>query len=164
MSLFEERQFSRQLWLLLLTGVIALASWAIVVQQIVRGEPVGENPMSDWGVVVLALLFGIGLPALILWMHVEIIVRTDGIAISVAPFTRRFIEPEEIAHFASRTVRPLRDYGGWGVRGFGGNRAYLMNGNTGVQLDLVNGDKVFLGSNRPEELENAIAIMKSQRL
>lgn len=164
MPLFEERQFSRQPWLLLLVGLIALATAAIFVQQIVRGRPVGENPMSDWGVVVLVILFGIGLPALILWMHVETTVRTDGISVSVVPFTRRFIRPEEISHFADRTVRPLRDYGGWGIRGFGGNRAYLMRGDTGVQLDLVSGDKVFLGSSRPAELESAIATMMSQRL
>lgn len=164
MPLFEESQFSRQPWLLLLVGLIALANGAIFVQQIVRGKPVGENPMSDWGVIVLVLLFGVGLPALILLMHVDTTVRTDGIAVSVVPFTRRFIQPEEIAHFTSRTVRPLRDYGGWGIRGFGGNRAYLMSGNTGVQLDLANGDKVFLGSSRPAELESAIATMMSQPL
>jgi hypothetical protein len=53
----------------------------------------------------------------------------------------------------------LREYGGWGVRGFGSNRAYNMRGDQGVQLDLVDGSRVLIGTQRPGELETAIAAM-----
>jgi len=159
---FQERQYSRQLWILLLVGVVALATWATFVQQILRGKPVGENPMNDWGVWALTLLLGVGLPALILWMHVETTVGPDQLIVAVVPFTRRVIQPGEIARFGARESKPIREFGGWGIRGLGGNRAYLMSGNTGVQLDLKNGAKVYIGSSRPGELESAIAAMMEQ--
>lgn len=161
--LYRERQHSRQWWLLALIGFIALLNCAIFVQQIIRNKPVGNNPMSDWGVVVLTVLLGLGLPALILWLHMETVVYADRLVVSVIPFSRRVIEPADIAHVAVRTVRPIREFGGWGVRGWGGNRAYLMEGNSGVSLNLINGSTLFLGSRRSDELAEAIATMMGSR-
>jgi hypothetical protein len=46
----------------------------------------------------------------------------------------------------------------WGsLRGFGSNRAYNVKGDQGVQLVLTNGDRVLIGTQRPQELESAIA-------
>ncbi|MBX3069247.1 MAG: PH domain-containing protein [Thermomicrobiales bacterium] len=159
---FQERQYTRQPWILLLVGLIALLNWATFVQQILRGKPVGENPMSDWGVWVLALLLGLGLPALILWMHVETTVEPDRLIVAVVPFTRRVIQPADIARFRVRESKPIREFGGWGIRGLGGSRAYLMSGNTGVQIDLNDGRTLYIGSSRPGELESAIAAMMEQ--
>ena len=158
---FTEKQYSRQPLFLVVIGAITLGAWAVFVQQIVRGKPVGENPMSDWGVVVVAILFGLGLPALLLMMHVRTTVGEDRVVIEVRPFTRREILADDIVRFGQRPVNPVREYGGWGIRGYRkSNRAYLMSGNTGVQLELANGDRVLIGSNRPDELETAIAVMK----
>ena len=44
------------------------------------------------------------------------------------------------------------EYGGWGNRGFSSNKAYTVGGNRGVQLRLVDGSKVLIGSNEPELL------------
>lgn len=156
--LFTEKQYSRQPIFLAIVAIVALGMWLTFVQQILRGKPVGSNPMSDWGVIVMLILLGIGLPALFLSLHVRTTVLADRVIIEVVPFTRREILGTDIVGFAVRRVKPIRDYGGWGIRGLtSGNRAYLMTGNTGVQLELANGDRVLIGSNRPAELEAAIA-------
>jgi hypothetical protein len=59
---FHERQRLRHFWLVALVAAMALLAWATLVQQIVRGKPVGTNPMSDWGVIVVWFLMGVGLP------------------------------------------------------------------------------------------------------
>ncbi len=163
MPIFTERQYFRQPFILLIVAVLVLATWAMFVQQIVRGKPVGTNPVSDWGMVLLTLLIGVGLPALLLLMHVRTTVASDRLAIEVWPFSHREIPAETIATFGKRTVNPIRNYGGWGIRGWGSDRAYLMHGDTGVQLVLTNGDRVLVGSSLPDELATAIATMKSDR-
>ncbi|MHC4338483.1 MAG: hypothetical protein ACYSTG_11155 [Planctomycetota bacterium] len=65
----------------------------------------------------------------------------------------------------ARTYKPIREYGGWGIRysfrkGIG--RAYNMSGNKGVQLVFKNGKKLLIGSQKPDELAQAInSIMKN---
>ncbi len=163
MEYFTERQHLRQPWLWLLIGGMMAVMWAIFIQQIIRGKTVGTNPMSDWGVVISWLLFGLGLPALLWYMHIETTVTADHVVIRVVPFTRRVIRPGEIVRFSTRQVRPIREYGGWGVRGWSDNRAYLMSGNTGVQLELANGDQVLIGTDRSAELETALTQLSANR-
>jgi len=164
MPQFTEKQYIRQPFLIGIIALIVIGVWATFVQQIFRGQPVGSNPMNDWGVVLLALVLGIGLPALFIFMHVRTTVLPGSLVVEVVPFSRRKIAPAEIVRFGVRTVRPIRDYGGWGIRGWGGKRAYLMSGDTGVELDLVNGDTILIGSSRPQELAAAIAAMKNSQL
>ena len=52
---------------------------------------------------------------------------------------------------------PIREYGGWGIRGFRSKRAYNVTGDRGVELTLVDGRKVGIGSRRAGELADAIA-------
>ena len=55
------------------------------------------------------------------------------------------------------TYDPVKDYGGYGIRLSPRGRAYIASGNRGVRLTLMKGMKVPLGSQRPQELAQAIA-------
>jgi hypothetical protein len=156
MPLFHETQRYRQPFIQLIVGVMAVVGWGMFVQQIVRGKPFGDDPAPDWAVVLLTATLGVGLPALLLWMRMETDVYPDRVEIRVAPFTHRTITAGQIAGAAARTYRPLREYGGWGIRGFRSNRAYNVSGNQGVQLVLTNGNRVLIGSQQSEALEAAI--------
>jgi hypothetical protein len=50
----------------------------------------------------------------------------------------------------------MREYGGWGVKYGWAGKAYNISGNRGVQLKLSNGKGLLIGSQRPEELAQAI--------
>lgn len=53
--------------------------------------------------------------------------------------------------------RPVRDYGGWGMRGFRGRRALSARGNRGVLVTRRDGTTLLVGSLRPRELLAALA-------
>jgi hypothetical protein len=70
----------------------------------------------------------------------------------------------EIVSWDARTYRPILEYGGWGIRysPFGKGWAYNISGNQGVQLELMNGKRILIGSQRAEELARTIAEAKRQ--
>ena len=159
MPLFFERQYQRQPWLIAIILGVGALGWGSLIQQVVRDKPVGDNPMSDWGVVVLWLLTGVGLPVFFFWMHMDTSVEPGRILIRMRPISSREILADQIVRFSARTYRPVREFGGWGLRGFGSNRAYNISGDQGVQLQLVDGNRVLIGSQRSRKLEAAIAEM-----
>ena len=88
-------------------------------------------------------------------------VRRDGVYLRLNPLQSAFrqigfdeISDSEIATYSART------YGGWhwGMRKtVGGNAVYRVRGNHGVELRLTDGRKIFIGSQRPDDLHAAIA-------
>ncbi len=153
--LFEERQ-SPAAWMRALVLSIPLAPLYGVVRQIVQGQPFGTKPMSNTGLALLAA--GSTAMSIALWnLKLVTEVRPGEVRIRFWPFARRRIPANEIVFYEARTYSPIREYGGWGVRyGFGRGMAYSMSGNRGVQLELTDGKRVLIGSQRPEELAAAL--------
>jgi len=58
--------------------------------------------------------------------------------------------------FEMRTYRSFREYGGHGIRYSNNGKAYNVSGDRGVQIELLNGNRVLIGSQRAEELVQAI--------
>lgn len=73
------------------------------------------------------------------------------------PSYRRFVAIGQIQKIEVVTYRPIREHGGWGIRfGSDGERALTAKGNRGVRLDLADGTRLLIGSQRPEALALAI--------
>lgn len=164
---FREVQRFRQVWIWLVTlplcvGIIGFFCWAMV-EQLVRGRPVGGQPMPDLMLMIVGPLF-ILLMAGMIWLmwaaRLVSEVRDDGIYIQFYPFHRDFhgFLWEEVDSFEARTYRPIIEYGGWGIRFGSGGKAYNVSGNRGLQLALggVRSRQVLIGSQRPEELTMAV--------
>ncbi|HET6897964.1 MAG TPA: hypothetical protein VFK70_06445 [Vicinamibacteria bacterium] len=79
-----------------------------------------------------------------------------GVRIRMLPFANRTIAPARIARWEARTYRPIREYGGWGLRFGPRGRAYNVSGDRGVELTLDNGKRVLIGSQRSDDLAAAI--------
>lgn len=158
-SWFRETQRFDQLWIKLAVYPIALLFWAYFVVQVLGGEPVGSDPAPDAFIIVFWLLFGIGLPALFHGIRMETRVGPLGVHLRHFPFHRQFRRwPfERIRSAEARTYRPLREYGGWGIRIGPGGLAYNVKGDRGVQLVLTSGQRILLGSQEPGALAAAIA-------
>ena len=159
----EKQKFSSSLcWVLVCSLVVGVA---IIVSVLAIQDSV------DAAVLITAILGGIVAPvaivALVLLTSLETEVRSDGIYVRLFPFHihHRNFPAEDLSECYARTYKPIREYGGWGIRcGFGKGigRAYNMRGNQGVQLVFKNGKRLLIGSQKPDELAEAIqSIMKS---
>ena len=155
--LFHEVQKPRQWWILLIVFGVALLMWVGFVQQIIFGKPFGTNPGPDWLVWLLWLLFGIGFP--IAWFYTKLVVELtpDQLSIRYVPLASRVIPLTDIKQFEARKYSPIKEYGGWGPRYRGKDRlAYNVSGNQGVELELHNGQKIMIGSQKSQALVLAL--------
>jgi len=114
--------------------------------------------MLDIPLAVYCVIFGIGLPALLFFSQLVTEVRDDGIYIRFSPFHRTFrrIAFMEVKQCEARTYHPIREYGGWGIRVRCKEKVYNVSGDRGVQIELLNGYRLLIGSQRAEELLRAI--------
>jgi hypothetical protein len=154
---FREEQHFHQWWVWVLVMVPAGLSWWPFVEQIIRGNSVGQNPGPDWLIWLVWILIGLGLP--FLFGYAALIIEVFGTAVFVhyRPFARRTILFEEIERADARSYNALKEYGGWGIKGWSkAKMAYNVSGDKGVELTLVDGRSVMLGSRRADELASAI--------
>ncbi len=153
---FREEQRFRKLWIWALILFIAALQWWGWVQQILLGQPFGDNPGPDWLMWLLLVAFGIAFPIFFVVLRLVVEVNEQGVLVRFIPLSKRLIPFDEIEHCEATIYQPLRDYGGWGLRGLGNNRAFNVSGNQGVRLHLRNGDVVLIGSQRAADLALAI--------
>ncbi|WP_135306088.1 DUF6141 family protein [Haloarcula amylovorans] len=135
---FREVQRFRQWWLWLLLGIVSLVSF-------VSGGPVG---------IVIA-----GSIVVFLWsLRLITEVRDDGLYIRFVPIHRSFrrVPWTDIESVESVSYRPLREYGGWGIRWRSGAIAYNVSGSNGVFLTKRDDRGLLIGSQRADELAAAI--------
>jgi hypothetical protein len=113
---------------------------------------------APWGSAI-GLLLGIALAWLLVAGRLVTEVHPDGVYLRFFPLTRWHRFPwHRIERVRAVRYRPIRDYGGWGVRwAGGGGRAYNVSGDRGVRLDLADGGHVLVGSQRADALAGAIA-------
>ena len=111
-----------------------------------------ERPL---GLVVLALpvVILVGL----LHMTTEVTPSVARVWFGWIPTYRRVVPIGTIQRLEVVNYRPLADYWGWGIRsGRDGERVHNARGYRGVRLDLADGSRLLIGSQRPEALARAI--------
>lgn len=102
--------------------------------------------------------FGLGVAILALVSGLTVLVQETRIVMHLGhvPLVRRTIAFSEIESLKSVTYRPLREFGGWGVRGIGKRKAWTARGNRAVELSLSEGRQLLIGSDRPQRLAERI--------
>ena len=150
---FTEVQRFRQPLLLAVLALVAGPFWYLVVAHFVFGATV-EGATA---LVVFWLFAGVLVPALLLALRLTTEVADDELRLRFPPFVDREIPFTEIRGVQPRTYRPLREFGGWGIRWGGrGRMAYNVSGNEGVEVELDDGRTVVVGSRRSNELAEAL--------
>ncbi|MDM7999364.1 MAG: DUF6141 family protein [Dehalococcoidia bacterium] len=162
---YREVQRFRQPWVWLLIALVAGISVWGVVQQLVLGKPFGQNPASDTVLLIVAVVFGLGFPVLFWTASLTTEVRSDGLYYRYFPFHWSFrrISSQELLRYDVIAYHPVRDYGGWGIRYGRGSKAYNVSGNHGVMLELSDGRKLLIGSQKAQELASAISLALGKR-
>jgi hypothetical protein len=140
----DQRFISRSLGRALLVVVVVLAAYGIA-----------EGAMRGWGLIAPVVL----VPVTWLFYKLELTVLVSGseLVIRFPPLVNRVFRLADVRACEARTYRPIREYGGWGVRcGRKGARAYSVRGNRGVQIELSSGESILIGSQRADELVSVI--------
>lgn len=157
-DLFSEVQWFRTNPLVVVVWAAALLIWYGFYIQIVAGVPFGTNPAPDWVMWVLLVAFGMCLPALFLLLRLEVRVGGGSLSYRLYPVHLhvRDVPCRNIATAEAVTCRPVREYGGWGIRHGKGGPAYTVSGNRGVRISLEGDSSLFIGSQRADECAAAL--------
>ena len=155
----EEQTFGW--WAYALLGVVELASWLTLYWVFERSAaPVVEG---EHRALVSALFAGscLCVPIMVVIgffkMTTEVTPSDLRVWFGWIPTYRKALPITLIQKVDVVRYRPLREYGGWGIRvGWNGDRALTARGNLGVRLEMLDGATLLLGSQRPEALAIAI--------
>ena len=134
----------------------------LLIWQVVLGHPGGKYPMSNanviaWTIFLWAIFFRLITVRLVTEIH------GGDLVISLRGFWRsRRIRLNEIRSAEVIRYDPMRDYGGYGIRTGRFGKAYIAAGMQGVRLHLANGAAVIVGSDRPDELADALSSSRAQ--
>lgn len=103
---------------------------------------------------MVAGLLGFGLTMKLILGGLTVLVKEDRLVLHLGsvPLVKKTVRFGEIQGMESVTYRPLRDFGGWGVRGVGSTRAWTASGSKALVLTLADGNRLFVGSADPELL------------
>lgn len=144
MNEFTETQKVKQAWVIVLMVTVTIFAVINYVQM----------PSSFASILPLVVTFFADLILIALRLNTKI--NKDGVYFQLFPFQLKgtLINWNEVASIEVRKYSPIKEYGGWGFRySFKNGKAYNVSGNKGLQMVLKNGDKILIGTQKPEELE-----------
>jgi hypothetical protein len=118
-----------------------------------------ELPVIERSLIVSGIV-GIGVLVEIVLGGLTVVVRDTGILLhlGMVPLVRRTVPLSEIVSLESVQYHPLRDFGGWGVRGWGKRKAWSARGDRAVALVLEGERLLLIGSDQPRRLEERIRL------
>ena len=154
MLIFEEKQRFRQWWIWLLFAFLNVNAWIAIFSQLILHKPDGNNPMSDSGLIITAIMMFL-FSLFFFSMNMKTRIDKESISLKFFPFHRNFkkYEFKDIKYCFVRKYSPILEYGGWGLRGISNNIAFNVSGNTGLQIELNNGKKILIGTQNADMLK-----------
>lgn len=151
---FSETQHFRQIWLwLIVLGVNGFSIYIAIQTWMSKGTLAA----------VYVALAASALSVLAIWiMRLDTYITEDGIYVRLYPFQFRYkcFPWNKITRFYVRQYSPISEYGGWGIRGFGKNKAYNASGDQGLQLEMEDGARILIGTNQPRKLTVTLQELK----
>jgi hypothetical protein len=166
--LFEEKQRYTQWWLWLIiisTAAMVIGMFVYAMYfQLVLGNPWGDNPMSNDALIANSLFIITAMVVMLLIFFnsvLEVVVDRTSVSYRYFPLIRKWrrIERETIQGFEKKTYY-LKGYGI--KRDLRGNRAVNVKGNIGVEITMLDGKRLLIGTQKAEEFMDALNKMKKR--
>jgi hypothetical protein len=128
----------------------------ITCRQILWNHPWGNPPVANGNLLFLTMLT--------LLVYVRLItvrlvteLRPEQLSVAMKGFWRRIRVPvSDIRTAVAIDYDPVSEYRGYGVRSGRRGQAYIAFGNHAVQLELLDGRKLLVGSQQSQELARKI--------
>ena len=156
-TIYTEKQRFKQWWLWLILLITNAHGLYTAYFQFIKSKNTIDKQLNINNVLIETIII---LAINLLFYYIKLETRIDSKSISVRffPFQlkERVYNWEEIKSANIRTYKPLMEYGGWGIRGFGNNRALNISGNKGLQLEFKNGKKLLIGTEKSTEMESIL--------
>jgi len=155
MRFFKETQRFDQWWFHLI-NLIVLGVMVYPIYQASIFEKIDSREKH-----ILTITFFLVLAILILVYSIRLKSKIDekGIHFRFFPFQKNYktISWTDVDKCYVRTYNPIMEYGGWGYRGIGRNsKAFNIKGNQGVQIVVKTGEKILIGTQKPNEVKQTI--------
>lgn len=148
--LFFEKQKFNQLWL----WFLILVPFLYVLIYFL------DNKGSDLTTLIIVSCTLILSILILVIIKLETIIKKEGILIRFFPFHIKYRQYEwsDISKLYMRKYDAISEYGGWGIRINlrGKGKAFNVSGNNGLQLEFKNNKKILIGTQKPEELIEAL--------
>lgn len=141
----EKHSLPKWTWFIMVP--LVLLFWGIAFVQVGLGIEVGNRPMSDGGTIAMAIIFGLLFPVMFLLMRGEVKVTREAIMITFSPLYRKRIELSSIKKIEKVGLKPLREFGGWGIRWNGMKWGFILDGDGGVEITSPP-NKIYVISSR----------------
>lgn len=150
--LYKEKQYSSRP---IIQWIVGLVVGFLCIKSLIAGS---FFDLSSIGLFIFsfirnAVLLGI---VSLTFLRLNILVKNDGLYYCFPPIKRSFslILFADIQKYEIRQYDAVKEYMGWGIRcGTNDNdRAYTMSGNKGIQFMLKNGERILVGTQKPEKL------------
>lgn len=147
--IFKERQKVDSLWIYLVI-VTTLLICAIVYTFI---KPFDEKEF------MFTMLFLSMLVVLLTTIRLDTEINSLGIYYRFFPLKKKiFIPKTEIKDCYFRIYKPIREYGGWGIRTGRQGRAFSIRGTKGIQILLKDGSLILIGTSDEIGIKRAIEV------
>lgn len=155
---FREIQRMKQWWVWL---ILILANGNLLYgcyRQLILNIPFGNNPANDTWLVIITMItilitVGIGL------LKLDTYIDKTAIYVRFLPFQQNYkvFSWDNIESYEIRRYNPIMEFGGWGYRLTAKRKkAYSMYGRIGLELKMVNGRVVLIGTQRGEEMHELL--------
>ncbi|WP_299524386.1 hypothetical protein [Winogradskyella sp.] len=164
MRIFKEEQRFTQLWLIVLVVVSMMVPLGIILGSYIK------NPNRFSGLELITIIGIITLASGIIFIF-KLSSRIDelGIHYKFFPFhlKSRLIKWQDINTAYVRTYDAITEYGGWGLKGGAlwkksKGTAINVSGDIGIQLELKNGKKLLIGTQKENEAKKILETYKSK--
>jgi hypothetical protein len=157
MRIFEEEQKFIQLWLHILLIVSFISGVVLITREWILSTNDDTNVKIGFFVALGSMILVYGL---IYSFELKTRIDEKGIHYRFIPFhlSIKFIAWDELNNAYVRKYDPISEFGGWGIKGRVLKRkskgvAFNIKGNIGLQLELQNGKKILIGTQKEEEVK-----------
>ena len=157
---YTETIYMRKTWIMALVAFSIFLTGSLgIILAFAPGKNVPDFTASGILIASSLIIF------LLFWqIRLKLIINKAGIYYRYFPFHLKeyFIPWETVISAQGRKYNPIKEYGGWGIKGRKSNRAYNISGSFGLQLELSDGRKLLFESRNPDEINKVLIEFKRE--
>ena len=164
MKVFKEEQRFTQSWLIALLLISVIAPIVMITKEYLEDN--SSMTTNEFILTLVAITISL---SLIFFFKLTTRIDEAGIHYQFFPFhfSLRVIKWSEIDKAYVRTYDPIGDYGGWGLKGgwlWNKKKGTAINvsGDIGIQLELKDGKKILIGTQKMDEAKRVLENYQSK--